>query len=49
MQAGEVLEIIATDGQAPRDFRDFCREGAHDLLASEERDGKYIVVIRKSE
>lgn len=47
MQAGEVLEIIATDGQAPRDFRDFCREGSHELLTSEERDGKYIIVIRK--
>ncbi|WP_240796870.1 sulfurtransferase TusA family protein [Terasakiella sp. SH-1] len=47
MQSGEVIEIIATDGQAPRDFHDFCLEAGHEILISEERDGKYVIIIRK--
>jgi tRNA 2-thiouridine synthesizing protein A len=47
MQAGDVLEIVASDGQAPRDFRDFCKEGGHVLLVNEERDGKYLIVLQK--
>ncbi|SCA57678.1 conserved hypothetical protein [Candidatus Terasakiella magnetica] len=47
MQTGEVLEILATDGQAPRDFRDYCKETGHEILLNEERDGTYVIVIRK--
>jgi tRNA 2-thiouridine synthesizing protein A len=47
MQMGEIIEIIATDAQAPRDFADYCKEAGHALLVNEERDGKYVLVIRK--
>jgi tRNA 2-thiouridine synthesizing protein A len=47
MKRGEVIEIIATDGQAPRDFRDFCEAAGHTLLASEERDNSYVILIQK--
>ncbi len=47
MEAGEVIEILATDGQAPRDFGDYCKEAGHELVLNEEREGKYVIVIRK--
>lgn len=48
MNDGEILEIQATDGQAPRDFRDFCAENGHLLLTSETHDdGTYRIVIQK--
>jgi tRNA 2-thiouridine synthesizing protein A len=47
MQAGEILEIKATDGQAPKDFRDFCNEAGHEILQNEDNGDHYIIVIRK--
>ena len=47
MNVGETLEIIATDGQAPRDFRDFCEAQGHSLLISEEREAHYYLLIQK--
>ncbi len=47
MDAGEVLEVQASDGQAPRDFVDLCQEMGHELLKNEEVDGTYIIVIKK--
>jgi len=48
MNTGEVLEIIASDGQAPRDFRDFCEEAGHSLLVSQERGDHYYLLIQKA-
>ena len=45
MQAGQVLEILATDGQAPRDFRDFCTEAGHEILLS----GGIITKVNKAD
>lgn len=47
LKKGQVLEIMATDGQAPRDFRDFCTEAGHVILINEERDDHYLIVIKK--
>ncbi|WP_419797173.1 MAG: sulfurtransferase TusA family protein [Terasakiella sp.] len=47
MKSGEVLEITASDAQAPRDFRDFCEASGHELLLNEERDGKYLIILKK--
>jgi len=49
MNPGEMIEILASDGQAPRDFRDFCEMAGHELLANTERDGNYVIVIKKAE
>lgn len=35
MQAGQVLDVTATDKAAPKDFQTFCREGGHDLLSTD--------------
>lgn len=48
MNTGETIEIIATDGQAPRDFCDFCEAQGHRLLVSEERGDHYILLIEKA-
>lgn len=47
MESGEILKITASDSQAPRDFRDFCEASGHELLLNEERDGKYIIILKK--
>lgn len=38
MQTGQVLAVTATDKAAPKDFQTFCREGGHDLLATDVLD-----------
>jgi len=48
MDVGEVLEIMATDGQAPRDFRDYCNEAGYELLVNEEVGQHYRIVIKKA-
>ena len=48
MNSGDTLEIIVTDGQAPRDFRDFCEAAGHRLLASDEGDDHYLILIQKA-
>lgn len=50
MQAGEVLEVLATDRAAPSDFEAFCRQTGHVLLASETLDGDIfrLLVQRKA-
>ncbi|WP_417831051.1 sulfurtransferase TusA family protein [Terasakiella sp.] len=47
MESGEILKITASDSQAPRDFRDFCDASGHELLLNEERDGKYVIILKK--
>lgn len=49
MQAGEVLEVIATDPSTQRDIPKFCQFLGHELLLSEERDGKYVFQLRKKQ
>ena len=48
MAAGEVLEILATDKGAPKDFVAFCDTTGDELLESrEEADGTLFFRIRK--
>jgi tRNA 2-thiouridine synthesizing protein A len=48
MAAGEVLEILATDKGAPKDFVAFCETTGDELLESrEEADGTLVFRIRK--
>lgn len=47
MAQGETLEIRATDGQAPRDFKDYCTETGNRLLSSKEEAGVYVMVVEK--
>lgn len=48
MDSGTVLEVIATDPGAPKDFEAFCRQTGNALLASETTtEGKFRMVIRR--
>lgn len=47
MDTGQILEVKATDGQAPRDFKDFCHEAGHEILLNEDRGDHYLIVIKK--
>lgn len=48
MPAGAELRVLVTDPAAPRDFHSFCQTTGHALVASEEADGVFILIIRKS-
>lgn len=45
--AGEVLEIIATDPAAPKDFIVFCENTGHELTQSTEDGGVFTIVLTK--
>ncbi|WP_024301069.1 sulfurtransferase TusA family protein [Pseudogulbenkiania sp. MAI-1] len=48
MDSGTVLEVIATDPGAPKDFEAFCRQTGNALLVSETTaEGKFRMVIRR--
>lgn len=48
MASGTVLEVIATDPGAPKDFEAFCRQTGNALLESETtEEGKFRMVLRR--
>ena len=47
MQSGQVVRIVATDGGAPRDFEEFCRQTGNVLLSSVEQGGEYVFLVRR--
>lgn len=47
MQPGERLRVLATDRAAVADFRAFCRETGHALLAFSEEGEIFSFVIRR--
>jgi len=44
---GEILEILATDPAAPKDFEVFCENTGHQLTDSSEKDGVFTIVLTK--
>ena len=47
MAAGDRLRVLATDRAAVADFRAFCQETGHALLAWSEEAGVFSYVIRR--
>ncbi len=47
MQPGERLRVLATDRASVADFKAYCRETGHALVASSEQDGVFSFVIRR--
>lgn len=47
MGSGQVLRILATDKEAPKDFEVFCRQTGNELLSSAETNGEYTFYIRR--
>jgi tRNA 2-thiouridine synthesizing protein A len=48
LAAGEILQVLATDPGAVKDFEAFCRTTGHRLVASNATDGVYDFRIEKS-
>lgn len=48
LAAGQVLRVRATDPGSRRDFDVFARQSGQELLSSDERDGCYIYLLRKT-
>ncbi len=47
MAPGERLRVLATDRAAVADFKSFCRETGHALVATSEEAGVFSFVIRR--
>lgn len=47
MATGAVLEVVATDPAAPKDFVAFCKATGHELLATVEAEGVWRFMIRR--
>ncbi|VAW99776.1 Molybdopterin biosynthesis protein MoeB [hydrothermal vent metagenome] len=48
LTAGQVLKVVATDPGALKDFEAFCKQTGNELLASQEKDGEFSFLIKKS-
>lgn len=49
MQAGQVLQVLATDAGSQRDIASFCQLAGHQLLHQEQLvTGVFVYLIRKS-
>jgi tRNA 2-thiouridine synthesizing protein A len=48
MQAGEVLQVLATDPGAAADFEAFCRQTGNELVDSSTEDGVYTFLIKRA-
>lgn len=47
MAGGQKLRVLATDRAASADFKAFCQETGHELLASGEENGVLSFLIRR--
>lgn len=47
LQAGHLLQVIATDPSTRRDIPKFCVFLGHELVEQREADGQYLYWIRK--
>lgn len=47
MNSGQVLKVVATDKEAPKDFEVFCRQTGNELLSSVAQGNEYIFHIRR--
>ena len=48
LKPGDVLEVLAADPAAPKDFVNFCEVGGHEMLASTEAAGVFTMRIKKA-
>lgn len=48
MNAGQTLQVIATDPGSVKDICAFCQQTGNDLLSSRSEGNDHIFVIRKS-
>ncbi len=49
LQAGQILQVLATDPSTQRDIPKFCSFLGHSLLQADEQQGQYHYWIRKKD
>ncbi len=49
LQAGQVLQVLASDPSTQRDIPKFCTFLGHSLLQADELEGQYSYWIRKKD
>lgn len=47
MASGQVIRIVATDGGAPKDFEEFCRQTGNVLLSSTAQGKEFVFLVRR--
>jgi tRNA 2-thiouridine synthesizing protein A len=47
LTSGQVLKVIATDKESPKDFAVFCRQTGNELLSSSEQHGEFTFYLRR--
>jgi TusA-related sulfurtransferase len=47
LDPGQVLQVLATDPGATKDFEYFCRHTGHRLMESTESGGEYVFLIKR--
>lgn len=47
VQAGALIEVLATDPSTERDIPKFCNFLGHELINQEQRGDEYVYLIRK--
>ncbi len=48
MQAGEVVQLLATDPGSTDDIESFCDQTGHSLLSSEKQGAEFLFMVRKN-
>ena len=48
MQAGQIVQVMATDPGAVADFEAFCRQTGNELVESTSEDGVYTFLIKRA-
>lgn len=49
MASAQLLQVLATDSGAVRDFEYFCKHTGHQLLESREQQGEFVFLIRRKD
>ncbi len=48
VQAGDIIQVVATDPSTQRDIPKFCQFLGHELLSQEVADDCFVYLIRKA-
>lgn len=48
LASGDTLEVLATDPGSVKDIDSFCKQTGNTLVSTNEQQGQYTFIIRKS-
>ena len=48
IEVGQILQLIATDPGAPPDMQAWTRQTGHEMMESQEENGKFIFYFRRT-